>query len=87
MYNVHSLSFRILSLAPDAASGLQLCFMNAQSAVNKTLDISDFIYDKNIDIMVAAETWFRSDPRLLATSHLRDITSYIALEVLSVAVA
>ena len=50
---------------PYSASGLQLCFMNAQSAVNKTLDISDFICDKNIDIMVVAETWFKSDSRQL----------------------
>lgn len=42
--------------ADSERKSLDLCLLNARSVRNKTLAISDFITDLNIDIMALTET-------------------------------
>jgi len=38
---------------------LNFCLLNARSIVNKTLQIKDYVVDKNIDILALTETWLK----------------------------
>jgi len=49
------------STADSKCKSLDLRLLNARSVRNKTLPISDFTTDLNIDIIALAETWLNSD--------------------------
>ena len=40
---------------------VNFCLFNAQSVGNKTLSISDYIIDNNIDLCIITESWIKSD--------------------------
>ena len=59
-------------LNSSSANSLNFCLLNARSIINKTLQIKDFVVDKNIDILALTETWLKPDDRSDYT--IRDIT-------------
>ena len=48
-------------LNSSSANSLNFCLLNARSIINKTLQIKDFVVDKNIDILALTETWLKPD--------------------------
>ena len=59
-------------LNSSSANSLNFCLLNARSIINKTLQIKDFVVDKNIDILALTETWLKPDDRSDYT--IRDIS-------------
>ena len=55
------------STVDSKRKSLDLCLLNARSVRNKTLAISDFTTDLNIDIMALTETWLNSDDEAFIT--------------------
>ena len=55
------------STVDSKRKSLDLCLLNARSVRNKTLAISDFTTDLNIDIVALTETWLNSDDEAFIT--------------------
>ena len=55
------------STVDSKRKSLDLCLLNARSVRNKTLAISDFTTDLNIDIMALTETWLNSGDEAFIT--------------------
>ena len=56
-----NLSYIKCNPALKQGNSVNLCLFNAQSARNKTLDIVDYIIDKQIELCLITESWLRSD--------------------------
>ena len=48
-------------LNSSSANSLNFCLLNARSIINKTLQIKDFVVNKNIDILALTEIWLKPD--------------------------